>query len=428
MTNPTQLFAKEDIVAGWNVDVCCLCETSHTVRAAPIIKRRFARLGYKAVLGREVQDKFKVKDSVGSLRGLSKGVAVVSSLPAYSYEGTAVSEMVWQSCRLQHVVVQSGKLPIHFIVAYLAPGAYIGNMKFDSNARIMSAAVALVESIQGPVVLCGDWNTKSTDFEVLDQLTAHLGFEDLALTYSRRTGGPPEPTCMGATRHTFCFGSQEVIGMLQKVEVSYHDCLDKHSVLCVDLAVPSTNPYVWKWPRPRRLVDAVPDLGSLAAKANDSVDTLKEQIGVQLNEGNLDAALQQWAQHFEKIVLESSEIAIARWPSFQGRCATYRPIRVKVGPVRLRAGRLGDFRPGLYHSSLKVRQWTKQVRRLQNLEWLMQAIRNGNDRVAGRTLEQLWQAVVGASGFSPGFLRFLALQAFFPQLKDDPWQGEVSQW
>ena len=55
ITNPTQLFAKEDIVAGWKADVCCLCETSHTVRAAPLIKRNFAKLGYKAVLGREVQ-------------------------------------------------------------------------------------------------------------------------------------------------------------------------------------------------------------------------------------------------------------------------------------------------------------------------------------------------------------------------------------
>ena len=148
--------------------------------------------------------------------------------------------MIWQSSRLL--------------------GAYTGNAKYDSNARLMAAAVALVESLQGPVVLCGDWNTKPTDFEVLDQLTAHMGSEDLALTYSRRVGSPPELTCMNATRHTFAFGNQDVIGMLHKVHVSFHDDLDKHAVLCVDLVVPDANPYVWKWPMPRRLTDAVPDV------------------------------------------------------------------------------------------------------------------------------------------------------------------------
>ena len=430
VTNPTQLFAKEDIVAGWNVDVCCLCETSHTVRAAPLIKRSFAKLGYKAVLGREVQDKFKVKDSVGSLRGLSKGVAVVSSLPAYGYEGTAVSEAVWQSSRLLHAVVQSGKLVMHFVVVYLAPGAYIGNAKYDSNARLMASAVALVEPLRGPTVLCGDWNTKSTDFEVLDQLTAHLGFEDLALTYSRRTGCPPEPTCMNATRHTFMFGNQEIIGMLQKVQVSFHNDLDKHSVLCVDLAVPSENPYVWKWPMPRRLTDAVPDIGSLGRIANDRAESLKAELDGLLEAGELDEALQRWARHLEMNVLESSGVPSSKWRSFQGRCASYKPVRIKVGPARLRAGRSGDFRPGLYQSSLKIRQWTKQVRRLQSLERLMRAAQTDGTRVTGRSLEQLWRAIVGASGFPGGFRSFLISQVFFVPdgFPPEGWVREVRTW
>ena len=417
-------------MAGWKADVCCLCETSHTVRAAPLIKRNFAKLGYKAVLGREVQDRFQVKDSTGSLRGLSKGVAVVSSLPAYSFEGTAVSETVWQSARLLHVVVQSGKLPVHFIVVYLAPCAYLGSVKQEANAKVMASAVALVESVQGPIVLCGDWNSPSSDFEVLDQLTGQLGFEDLALTYSRRSGVPPEPTCMGATRHTFAFGNQEIIAMLNRVQVCFHDDLDKHAVLCVDLGVPQSNPQVWKWKMPRKLAEVEPDLQVLRFEAEEGAAALRTEIQRLVNAGDMDGALTKWAQSFETMVLKASKVPQMKWGPYQGRCFSLSPVKVRVGPARLRTGRAGDFRPGLYQSNLKVRQWTRQIRRLQNLERLMKAVTRENNRVSGRSLEQLWRAIVGAQGFSGGFLRFLVAQSFFVPsgFPADGWVREIRVW
>ena len=143
-----------------------------------------------------------------------------------------------------------------------------------------------------------------------------------------------------------------------------------------------------------------------------------------LKAGSMDEALQQWAQHFETMVLESSEVPRSK------RCASYAPVRVRVGPARLRTGRSGDFRPGLYQSNLKIRQWTKQVRRLQNLERLMHAAQNNGARVTGRSLEQLWRAVVGAPGFSGGFLQFLVSQVFFVPagFPPDGWVREVRTW
>lgn len=114
---------------GWQVDVGCFSETSHTARASRVIRSSFKRLGFRCALGRPVPDKFRVDNPVGSLRGLSKGVAVVSRFPVFSRETVLVSAEVWEPCRLLHVTVQAWDIPVHVIVTYLAPNAVLGSLK-----------------------------------------------------------------------------------------------------------------------------------------------------------------------------------------------------------------------------------------------------------------------------------------------------------
>ena len=68
-------------------------------------------------------------------------------------------------------------MPIHLVVVYLAPGAYVGTVKYASNSHIMAAAAALVEALKGPVILAGDWNAPANIFEALNQLEEHGGPE-----------------------------------------------------------------------------------------------------------------------------------------------------------------------------------------------------------------------------------------------------------
>ena len=431
MTNPTQLLSKEEVVAGWGAEICCLCETSHTVRASPLIQRKFARLGYKAVLGRAVADKFVVKDPLGSFRGLSKGVAVVSSLPVFGYEEQAIPPAVWESTRIVHCVVQVGRLPLHMIVLYLAPGARTGTVRYESNACVLASAAALIEVLKGPILLVGDWNSPATEFEVIRQLQEHGGFQDLALVFQRRTGFEPQPTCMGVTRHTFAYGNTEVVGLLREVQVRFPHDLDKHSVLCIDLDVPRENPYVMKWLTPKGLTGAKPDLAKLRVHVEARVAQVRAEIYQLMEQDNVDGALARWSEEVETAgVLSSSELPESQWKQFRGRCTQLVPVRVRVSPPRLKSGRSGDFQPGMYEPTLRIRQWTKQVRRLQDLERLIKAADAPGSRVRGVQLSELWRAICVAPGFQGGFQVFLQKEGFFvfASFPNTHWVKEVRLW
>lgn len=81
------------------------------------------------LVGRPVDDKFPVKSSAGSFRGKSSGVVVSSVSPVYSFEDERISPCIWASSRLIHAVVQCGHLPVHVLVAYLHPCAYVGGSR-----------------------------------------------------------------------------------------------------------------------------------------------------------------------------------------------------------------------------------------------------------------------------------------------------------
>lgn len=81
------------------------------------------------LVGRPVDDKFPVKSSAGSFRGKSSGVVVSSVSPVYSFEDERISPCIWASSRLIHAVVQCGRLPVHVLVAYLHPCAYVGGSR-----------------------------------------------------------------------------------------------------------------------------------------------------------------------------------------------------------------------------------------------------------------------------------------------------------
>ena len=65
------------------MDAVSSAETSHIVAAARSIRSSFPQLGWKAVLGPRVRDKFATRSGAASFRGLSKGVGLASCLSCY---------------------------------------------------------------------------------------------------------------------------------------------------------------------------------------------------------------------------------------------------------------------------------------------------------------------------------------------------------
>ena len=122
------------------------------------------------------------------------------------------------------------------------------------NSEILAWVVQIAETIQGPIVITGDMNISWRAFDVLRELNAD-GWADLHELAHSRFGATLDPTCKGATRHTFQFGNPDFSRFLTGMSVSHTADLDSHAVLVGRFDIPSTNPQVWKWMLPRAFDD-----------------------------------------------------------------------------------------------------------------------------------------------------------------------------
>lgn len=362
------------------MDLAAFSETSHTQRAVPTLRREFRAIGHRLALGRPVDDKFPVRHSAGSFRGKSSGVVVSSVFPVYSFEDKRISPCVWASSRLLHAVVQCGHLPVHVIVAYLHPCAYPGSDKHDINTRILAAAASILEGLHGPSLLVGDWNVPADSFEPVRVLREQFGFQDVAQLCADRVGAVPEPTCKGATRHSFLFASPDTIRYVRASWVGAHFDLDSHAVLFADICLPAGNPVVMKWVSPAPLDQLEIDLEMSNATAVESSEDLLLKVTDHVEDGDLDKAIAVWSNHVEEHLLSHSQSLQLSVRKYKGRCQRVAPRSVKLAPPRLKAGRPSDFTPEVYSSALRVRQWTKQVRRLKCYVQATVAIEEGRGR------------------------------------------------
>ncbi|CAK9099420.1 unnamed protein product, partial [Durusdinium trenchii] len=324
--------------------------------------------------------------------------------PVFSRETALVSAEVWESCRLLHVTVQAWDIPVHVLVMYLAPNAILGSLKYDSNCRIVAAAALLAERLMGPVLLVGDWNCPADSFEAVRLLGSNYGFADLAALWSERAGSPLEPTCAGATRHSFAFGNTEVQRFLGPVEVRHPFDLDKHAVLVVDVQFPRANPTVLRWLRPQPLADLVPDVERLSCLGGEVLPKLAESVRTSLAAHRPDEALLSWASTVEQVVCDAAEVDGRTRRAFVGRCSTDGPVAMNLAPPRVRFGRPGDVASPLLSLTLQQRRWLRQVRRRKALLKLLEAL-EVRGMLTGdlARVGALWRAVLASPGFGHSF-------------------------
>ena len=140
-TNPTALFNKVGLFAELDCHITCLSETAHTRRASYAIRRECRNCGLQVQLGNIVGDKTEVHSELGSLPGLSMGVAVLSRLPIYN-SASFLHENVRDCTRIQCVTVQVGQIPLRIVNLHLKPGASTETHML--NAGLMPHAINAV--------------------------------------------------------------------------------------------------------------------------------------------------------------------------------------------------------------------------------------------------------------------------------------------
>lgn len=146
-----------------------------------------------------------------------------------------------------YTVVQVSQLPLHIFTVYLFPNAVVGSHKYSLNCEVLAWVLKMAETLHGPILITGDMNISWRAFEALRDLTAR-GWADMHELAHHRFGASLDPTCQGATRHTFQFGNQDFSRFLAGMSVA-------HAVLVGQYDFPCSNLQVWKWLLPRTFDD-----------------------------------------------------------------------------------------------------------------------------------------------------------------------------
>ena len=259
----------------------------------------------------------------------------------------------------------------------------------------------------------GDWNAPADSFEPIRMLREQFGFQDVAQLCADRAGEAPEATCKGATRHSFLFASPDTIRYVRASWVGAHFDLDSHAVLFADICFPAGNPVVMKWVSPAPLDQLEIDLEMSNASAVDSSENLLLKVTDHVEDGDLDKVIAVWSNHVEEHLLSHSQSLQLPVRRYKGRCQRVTPRSVKLAPPRLKTGRPSDFTPEVYSSALRVRQWTKQVRRLKCYIQATVAIEEGRGRPGLKGNQgQLWDACLRAAGFPGSFFSWFRQAGF----------------
>ena len=414
VTNPTALLGKAEATISWGLDVVAFAESSHTQVASRVIRSSFRKFGWKALLGHAVRDKFATKTGAASFRGLSKGVALASKWPCYDVVPGYIPSEVWQGGRLHLGCVHVGQMPIHVLTIYLMPNAAPGSFRFEINNAVLDWAAQVCRSLVGPVLLCGDFNAPLTRWPVVRGMLER-GWVDLGLLQAEVEGCEPQPTCLGAARHTFQLANRALVQFWRKTYVLSAPDLDKHDVLVSEFDIPLKIPRVPKWVLPKTFLDGPVDKIVLDRTLNNSHTSTQDAVHGALGRSDVAEALSIWSKAQEEGFMKAAchcdgdhrELS----KKYLGRCQVQEPKQVQLALPRCKTGRPGDYRPPYLIASTHVRQLVKQTRRLQRM-WHILAHRQGPllDDVVN-----LWNGVTSATGFGKPFAKWCISQiGWFP--------------
>eukprot|EP00438_Fugacium_kawagutii_P031921 Skav218985 [mRNA] locus=scaffold1532:496116:500942:- [translate_table: standard] len=327
--------------------------------------------------------------------GKHSGVGFVTQHPCRPVGGKWEEE-AWQTARVHaaHVLVDG-----HWVTGGVCYGfsyqSWKATVKEATNALLQQVADKVL-SFPGPKFISGDWNIEPAQCEFVQMLRS-LGWQDIQDLAMQRWQISPVPTCKGATRKDYmmlCPMMQERVASCQVRNEIFPD----HAVLVAQIAKIGGIPMEPVWHKPHRI--DIP---------KDHIAAWKEQFLVKQDFCCTDS----WNSPCLMTAGVKSDSL-----SNGGRAATqeikYRPAQ----PITVKPSRHGD--PSLEAScpTRLLKSVFLQVRRLANLQRVMQANSKQPSPSRQQHANSIWRAVVSASGFVPSFRRWWLMRPVTQE--DDP--------
>ena len=419
--NPTAIFNKEDIFTGLNSDVYCMSETSATRYIQKVMQSRLSTIGYKTIWGAPAKPHRFVSaaDDHPDKRGLATGVSIHARLPLRASRQEEYREWETQG-RLVRAFLCAGTLEIQMICLY-------GIASSNSNARqktesLLSAAMQLAMETDMPTIIAGDLNHKPENLPTWRTMQHH-GWRHTFELYQEKYKSQMPYTYLQTSWPDMMMFSPQVAHLVESISVDQTGWVAGHHPLTVRLALPSKPCTKTTWRQPHSWLPYGPPTMLIENHYHKSSPA---QHLLQAADVGPSIAFKHWGECIEKAVscaiaeqhmLQPEHQPYSALPrNAHGRCQL--PKIVEVPQQRtIKPAWNGHFTPTLNTAPIRVRQQTRQIRRIQSLKARVGKLTTYPEIWPG-TWEQLhleWRAILQAPGYQGGFPQWLQRH---PELPD----------
>ena len=376
ISNPTSLNQKAEQYSLLNSHIHCVSETSLTESSQTFMSKQYAKCGFGCVWGHPVPPQKIGKTGQPVRRGLSTGVAILSTLPIRP-PAVPTPDQLSQTCRFVEAFVRVGHLTLQVISIYgVQPSA--PQSKETTNA-ILAAALSRAEHYQGLTIFGGDFNHRPETLEIWEEFSRR-GFVDVTTIAKSRWPEKVHGTCRGTTKNDTLLIPFCLVEQMLDFQVHVDDKFDIHAPMTVTFNIPVNGLFTRQWKQPASLESLNIDPTLFEEAYLEKIDLAKRKELIDLAKNDPDAAYTQWANLYE----ESASSALTREATnplsnhhitgkpdkltakFRGRGVEPKMVAKPI-PHYIRFPSNGGYQPSVDEHPVELRQVTRQVRRLQAL-------------------------------------------------------------
>ena len=413
--NPSAIHGKVNDFAELGSHVYFVAETSATLAAQKIFTKESRKHGFTPYFSAPCTVKRDTVLSRPSLRGEAYGSMVLSSIPCRKFR-ERIDPIIWESGRISFSILRIGNREILACSIYGFAAGHQGFKKSTEALLMYAFQIGLATKL--PFVIGGDFNFPVQTSEPF-RIYQSEGFFEINDFCKNRLGISLPPTCAQSTSNdTFIFHPW-FAPYITGAWVDDRHLFSLHDPLCVELDFPEGEHLsnTWSCPRswhefdiPKDVLANAYDKMVVSAKSSDSPHFLKG------DRMSFDESIRQWAQLNEEAV--SKAVAFKHDmdpnrcpqkclpPAFLGRCDfQQKVIPHQRGPPQ---GCKGTFSPDSECFSVKARQKTRQVRRIQSLILILKKHNLDSflpDRLHG--VLQEWNRIRFAPGYGRSWERWI---------------------
>ena len=415
VVNPTAVYNKIDDLVELHSNCLCLAETSATQAVQDTTSISARQNNYRIFWSSPVASQRSFEYDRPIYRGESRGTACMTNLPSRP-SNISLPPDLDASSRVMSCVVRLGCFDVLVFSFYGLTGSSLEARK--ANDYLLASIYHLATQVRTPVLVGGDFNVRP---EVLPsyELFARKGFMDAFSFFEKTRGYSLPPTCSGKTRNDTFLIDPVLMPYIHDIHVVEGCIFDKHSPLSIDFKLPRNTPEHFQWKMPKSWRDlGTPKPLIQAAYERHFANTNMQDI-IQDGEINFAETMTRWSKFVEKVVGEAVRDHHQMDPvtqtyttlprAYQGRCIDRKRVKVVMNnPTKYSEQ---GYNPSNLAFSTRVKQKTKQVRRLEGLYRSMHNFftddRYYPDYGTFCQWKTEWHAILGARGYGNSWQRWI---------------------